>query len=475
MKEENINLSVLYVDLDGTFTKSDLLFESFLVAIKSNVAVLFFCLFWALKGKAYLKYRLSEIAEVPINLLPLNAELHKFLLNEKKKNRKIVLATASHEKYAKAICINHSLFHSYISSDENRNLKGEAKLSEIQSIDEIFSYAGNSIEDLMILEKSEESYLVNPNKAMKKRSKKMNISKVFDEKPRILSIWLRQLRTHQWLKNLLIFIPLIASSEFLNGSSVFLSFLGFTSFSCLASATYIINDLVDLEFDRIHPRKRSRPLAAGEISLVSGFSIALFLLAAAFFLALQINIYFFLSLTSYFFLTLAYSLKIKKYIGMDVICLASLYTIRIIAGAALLNVAVSFWLLTFSMFIFFSLAIVKRCSELHALKNTGMTDLPGRNYTIIDYPLLISLGVSSSLLAVLTFCFYVNTNVLKDQYQNPTILWITIPALGYWITRMWVKTNRGEMHDDPVIFSITDKGSILTIGFIGIIMLLGKL
>ena len=133
----------------------------------------------------------------------------------------------------------------------------------------------------------------------------MNISKIFDEKPRILSIWLRQLRTHQWLKNLLIFIPLIASGEFLNGSSVFLSFLGFTSFSCLASATYIINDLVDLEFDRIHPRKRSRPLAAGEISLASGFSIALFLLVSAFFLALQINIYFFLSLTSYFFLTLA--------------------------------------------------------------------------------------------------------------------------------------------------------------------------
>ena len=327
----------------------------------------------------------------------------------------------------------------------------------------------------MILEKSKESYLVNPNKAMKKRSKKINISKIFDEKPPILSVWLRQLRAHQWLKNLLIFIPLIASGEFLNGPSVFLSFLGFTSFSCLASATYIINDLVDLEFDRIHPRKRSRPLAAGEISLVSGFSIALFLLAAAFFLALQINIYFFLSLTSYLFLTLAYSLKIKKYIGMDVICLASLYTIRIIAGAALLNVAVSFWLLTFSMFIFFSLAIVKRCSELHALKNTGMTDLPGRNYTIIDYPMLISLGVSSSLLAVLTFCFYINANVLKDQYQNPTILWIAIPALGYWITRMWVKTNRGEMHDDPVIFSITDKGSILTIGFIGIIMLLGKL
>jgi len=474
MKEHAVIPSTLYVDLDGTFTKSDLLFESLVIAIKNNPLNMFFCFFWLLKGKAYLKHQLSQRADIDTKLLPLNSEFYTFLLEEKSKGRKIILATASNEKYAKRICNESDLFDSYISSDINSNLKGKAKLLLIQSKNEKFSYAGNSREDFIIFEKCEESYLVNPTQKAKKLAEQSPTSKTFDDSYVSKLAWIKQLRVHQWLKNLLILVPLIVSGKFMDSDSIFLSVLGFISFSCLASATYIINDLLDLESDRSHIRKKNRPLAAGTISLINGKIAAIILFVLAFSIASTLSGLFNFVLILYLVLTLAYSLKVKQYIGIDVIALASLYTVRIIAGAVILDATMSFWLLSFSMFVFLSLAIIKRCAELKSLEKTTKVRTTGRDYHVEDYMVLMSIGTSSAMISILMFCFYVNSNVLADQYQQPTLLWLILPALCYWMMRMWIKTHRGEMHDDPIVFSLKDKGSIVTIGFMGLIALLAQ-
>ncbi|TQV88897.1 UbiA family prenyltransferase [Aliikangiella coralliicola] len=463
------NCNPLYVDLDGTFTKSDLLFENLVVALKSNPFIIFLCIPWLLKGRSYLKHKLSEHADIKTELLPLNAEFFSFLCEERRKNRKIILATASNEKYAESVCRNFDLFDSYISSDKENNLKGQTKLDKIKSLSSKYSYAGNSSEDFILFEQAEESYLVNPTPRAKKMLARAKISQLFDVRNFDLKTWLKQLRIHQWLKNLLILVLLLVSGNFLNIDLLLLSSLGFISFSCLASATYIVNDLLDLEADRSHPRKKFRPLAAGEISIANAKIIALALFTFAFLVGISFSISFTLVLIAYLALTLLYSFKIKQYVGLDVVALTTLYTIRIIAGAAILNVTVSFWLFAFSMFVFLSLALVKRCAELKSHEEQEKIRLKGRDYNIYDYPVLMSLGMSSAMLSVLMFCFYVNNNVLTNQYQEPTLLWMVVPALGYWMMRMWIKTNRGEMHDDPIVFSLKDRGSIATIVFIGVI------
>jgi 4-hydroxybenzoate polyprenyltransferase len=469
-------LSPLFVDLDGTFIKSDMLFESLLVALKANPFIIFLCLFWLLQGKSQLKYKLSQRAEINPRLVPLNSEFCKFLYKEKDKGRKIILATASSQKYASDFCSEYDLFDSSISSDQHNNLKGKSKLSKIQSLTENFAYAGNSSEDFVIFEHAQESYLVAPTKKAQKMSLNSNITERFDDNKLGLIVWIKQLRLHQWLKNLLIFVPLLVSGQFLITESMFSSLLGFISFGCLASATYIINDLLDLDSDRSHARKKFRPLAAGQISIVSAIVATSLLFIASFAITLiKLEVQFFYVLLAYLAITLSYSFKVKRYIGLDVLTLASLYTIRILAGAAILNVVVSFWLLSFSMFIFLSLALVKRCGELKSLADQNTSQVKGRDYNTNDYNVLMNLGTSSAMLSVLMFCFYVNSNVLNNQYQEPTILWLIVPALCYWLMRMWVDTNRGKMHDDPIIYSLRDRGSLITIGFIGIVALMAQL
>lgn len=468
-------MSPLYVDLDGTFIKSDMLFESLVIAIKKNPFVIFMSLLWLTKGKSYLKFKLSELADITIELLPLNQEFYSFLVHEKEKGREIILATASNDKYAQKICSTFNLFQSYISSDKDTNLKGKNKLLKIKTLSDKYSYAGNSAEDFILFEDAEESYLVNPTDSAKKLALKSVPDKIFDMEKTAPKVWLKQFRIHQWVKNFLIFVPLLVSGSFLNINSIFLSLLGFISFGCLASATYIINDLIDLDSDRSHERKKHRPLAAGKISIINGIIAAIGLFVLSFIIALLVDGLFIYVLTAYLIITLIYSFKIKQYIGMDVITLAALYTIRILAGASILNVAVSFWLFSFSMFVFFSLALVKRCAELKSFEQNNKTSTKGRDYNVQDYMMLMNFGVSSAMLSVLMFSFYVNDNVMENQYQQPTILWLILPALCYWMMRMWIKTHRGEMHDDPIVFSLKDKGSLLTIGFIGLTALLAQI
>ena len=463
-----IEPSVLYVDLDGTFTKSDLFLESLFLATKDDPLVLFWCCIWLLKGKAYLKAELALRVNVQTHLLPLNTNFYSFLIEQKLKHRKIVLATASHEKHAESVCNDYDIFDSYISSDVNKNLKGKCKLLQIQSESPRFSYAGNSEEDFIIFTQSQESYLVNPTSRAKKLALQSTITKTFDSATVSWAAWARQLRVHQWIKNTLIFIPFMVSGQLLNVQWILLFILGFISFSCLASATYILNDLFDLESDRKHQTKKHRPLAAGRISLINGVFTASILCIIAFGIAPLINSLFLTVLVFYLTLTLAYTLRIKQYVALDVLVLAALYTLRIIAGTAILGVTISYWLLTFSMFVFLGLAILKRCAELKTISNTEHFHITGRGYHVKDYPILLIIGAFSSFLSVLVFYWstYANRLINQDVDIEQTMLWVATPALAFWFIRMWIKTHRGDMHCDPIIFSLKDKKGILCTGIL---------
>ena len=472
---ENPTEKILFVDLDGTYTKTDLLYENFLVAFKLNPLIIFKCLQWLLKGKAHLKQRLSELVDLDISYLPLNQEFVSFLKEEKEKGRSIYLATASTEKFAKSIVEQSDLFDGYIASCGHYNLKGHVKLEKINQISPQFAYAGNDIIDFTLFEHTNESYLVNPTPKALNRSRLTSVTKTFDVNKFQIDPWIKQLRIYQWLKNLLIFVPLVVSGNFAELENILLSVVAFLAFSLLASSTYILNDLMDLESDRHHPRKRFRPIAAGEISIVDAIFVGAFLLFTPLLMATFLSFDFLLVLLAYLSLTLLYSFKIKQYIGIDVLVLALLYTIRIIAGAVAIDVLTSFWLLAFSIFIFLSLALVKRCSEIRSLETEGKSSAKGRNYMVQDYAVLKSFGVSSAMLSVLMFCFYINNNVLINQYQKPDLLWLIVPGLCYWLMHMWIKTHRGEMHDDPIIFSLKDKGSLLTVCFCGFTAIISQI
>ena len=459
----------LYVDLDGTLIKSDMLLESFLAAFKDNPLILFSAFFWLLRGKAYLKQKLSESSHINVSTIPVNPKTYAFLEQQKTAGRKIILATASNEHIAQAFVDAYPLFDGFIASTTDNNLKGQNKLSVIKELTDHdknkFDYMGNSIEDFILFSEATNSYLVSPTPKASRKSKQGQVfAERFDEKPRpSLKVWIKQLRIYQWLKNSLIFVPLLVANQFTDLHAITNSLLAFLSFGLLASSTYVMNDLVDLESDRTHTRKCNRPLASCDIQILPAVIVATLLFSASLLLAWSLSINFLLTLVVYLILTLSYSFKIKRYFGMDVIALASLYTIRIFAGAAVIGVTVSFWLLSFSMFIFLSLALVKRCAELVALKGAKQSQVSGRDYNTDDLLVFTSFGTTSSLIAVLMYCFYMNSNVLSNQYQEPQLLWLSLPALGYWMMRMWVKTLRGEMHDDPIIYSLKDRGSLVSI------------
>lgn len=286
-------------------------------------------------------------------------------------------------------------------------------------------------------------------------------------------IWIRQLRIHQWVKNLLLFVPVLASFQLLSldTKEAIGVFMAFGAFSLVSSAVYISNDLLDIEHDRAHAIKRHRPIASGQISRTSGLIVAIF----AFVLGLSFGYFvgrtFFVALLAYLLLTFVYSILLKRMTLVDCIALAALYTIRVVAGSLATEISLSFWLLAFSVFFFLALAFVKRYAELEATQKSGQIDVPGRGYSVHDMPLILVFGVSSAFLGVLIFALYLDSSAIRSQYAFPEIGWLAIPFLLYLIGRMWFKAHRGQMNQDPVIFLLRDVPSILTVLMIGISLL----
>lgn len=462
----------LIVDLDGTFIYTDLLYEGIVGLVKKNFLYIFILLPWLIKGKAHLKNKVSGIAQINLELLPYNVELLKFLQKESGKGRKIILATASPIDYALEISKIHPIFNEVYGTNEI-NLKGKNKLNLlIENFGEKkFDYIGNSNSDLIIFASSRYSYLVNATTSLKNNTKKIsNLQSTWKSRKGSFGNFLKAIRPYQWVKNLLVFVPIITAHKFHSPHLIIQTFYAFIAFSFVASSGYIINDLSDLNSDRSHPRKRFRPLASGQLSILSGILFSLVFLGGGIYIATRLSFAFLLILFLYFVVSLSYSLYFKKAVLYDVFILALLYSIRVFAGGKVIGVQLSFWLIAFSTLIFLSLAFVKRYSELMQVNNKAGLISRGREYFLEDLHLLQVMGIVSGFSSVIVFSLYINSPEVAYLYSRPKALWIISLLFLFWISRIWLITIRGKMTDDPIIFAIKDITSYFIFFLVGLIL-----
>ena len=465
-KKAEANLP-LAVDLDGTLIRTDSLQESLLQLLRAHPEGLIRLPTALLRGRAAFKQAVMDAIDVDDLQLPINASVLDFLQTEKQTGRQILLVTAANHAIAEAIAEGIGLFDAVIASDATHNLKGQHKADALVARFGArgFDYIGDSRADLPVWQQARKAYVVGDQRLLQAACQVADAEAVpgkASERSRLPAI-LHALRPHQWVKNLLLFLPLVAAHMVTDSAALVAVILAFVAFSLTASAVYLLNDLLDLPADRRHPRKRQRPFAAGDLPLHWGVLLApALLMAAALLSVLALPDLFALVLAGYFLLTTAYSFSLKRKPVVDVILLAALYTVRVIAGAAAVAIVPSFWLLAFSMFIFLSLALAKRYTELDGLRERGELTAAGRGWHVDDLPLVQTLGTGAGLASVLVLALYINSAQAQQLYATSEILWLVCPLLLYWIARLWFKTHRGEMHDDPVVFALRDRVSLAT-------------
>ena len=468
--------SPLVVDLDGTLTPVDTLYESIIRAVRNKPLNLLRIPIWLMEGRASFKARIAGENTFSAENLPLREPLVAYLREQKSNGRRLVLATAAHRSIAESVARSVDLFDMVLASDETNNLKGATKLETIQDrVGPHFVYAGDSAADLKIWEHAEAAILIGRPPGTRFLQHMAPIEREFPATRAGVAVWLKALRLHQWLKNLLIFVPLLTAFAFFDSRSILAAAVAFIAFSCAASATYLMNDLLDLDSDRQHPRKRNRPLASGHITIIQVLGMTGALLVCSLLLATVVSSTFLILLVAYITLTSAYSWLFKHYVLMDVLMLAALYTLRILAGSVAIGVVTSSWLLAFSIFMFFGLALVKRCSELVALTQSARNKTSGRDYRVNDLEVLWPMGIGASLCSVVVFGLFINTDEMQSRYESPQLMWLVGLCLLYWLGRIWIKTARGEMHDDPLVFALQDFGSRVTITVMVIVTLAAHL
>jgi len=451
----------LVVDLDGTLTPVDTLVESVRALAVQNPRALISLPRWLLRGRAVLKAEVSSRVALDVQSLPLRADFIEYLAQQKAQGRTLVLATAADRRIAEAFATRLGFFDQVLASDGAVNLKGRTKLAAIQEkVGGRFVYAGDSHADVPIWQAASAAVLVGVPAALARQVREnVAIESEFAEAGASWRVWAKALRIHQWLKNILIFVPLLTSFSLTDPGKVASALLAFLAFSVVASATYLGNDIWDLDADRAHPRKRNRPFASGALPIQVGVPVALALIAIGLALGALVSSTFLAVLSAYLVSTTAYSFVLKRYVLIDVVMLASLYTLRVVAGAVAISVTISPWLLAFCVLTFFSLALVKRCSELVSFQRAGRNSASGRDYQVSDLTVLWPLGIGAGLCSVVVFGLFVGTVAQAGRYAHAEMLWLVGLGLLYWIGRLWIKTSRGEMHDDPIVYTLSDFGT----------------
>lgn len=459
----------LVVDLDGTLIKTDMLLESLMHAVGNRKISLLELVRSLINGKSAFKVRLSEEFDFDPTTLPYRSEVIGLIENSNRLGREVVLATAAAPKIANAIAGHLRLFTKVYSSESTLNLSGANKARVlVKEFGEMgFDYVGDSAKDFPVWQVARNRYLTGHDRRAKKLFNRLyeRVEIIESSEMKATSSWARSLRIHQWVKNLLVFAPAIAAHEFFNLSLTVNLLLAFFSFSFLASAVYLINDVFDLQNDRAHPTKSLRPIPKGRISIISALLVATILLVIALGVGLALPSEFAVILFSYFILTSLYTVWIKKLLLLDVITLAGLYTLRVVAGGMAFGVPVSSWLLAFSFFIFLSLSFVKRSSELGIQVNSDSSRSNGRAYLVRDLPIINGLGLVSGLVSVLVFSLYLDSDTVTSLYATSGILWLAVPVLTFWVSYVWVRTGRGEVDEDPILFALKDRASLLS-GFV---------
>jgi len=468
----------LCVDLDGTLVKSDTLYDSVLAIARHHPAALVHIPGWIGQGKAAFKRHVTGAVELDVEFLPYNRPLLEYLRIEHGRGRAIYLATAADHTLAERVAAHVGIFAGVLASDGAINLAGGNKLAAFRAkFGDNFCYIGNARPDAGLLAACVSPMVANPDGALRGRMRSAGTvaSATFMDKEPALRSWLKAVRLHQWAKNTLIFVPLLLAHQWdlaaLAGAAT-----AFLSFGLCASSTYIVNDLLDLDADRRHPRKRRRPFASGDLSALAGVGMIVVLFVAAVALAVALpwivdampgdytltRRFSFLGwLGLYTATTLTYSLFLKRKLLLDVFVLSGLYTVRILAGSAATSVPVSAWLAGFSVFFFLSLAFVKRFSELESLRERGGSVPSGRGYMVSDLEQLRALGTGAMYAAVVVMTLYINSPDTNRLYEHPLRLWLVVVVLLLWLSQVWMLASRGQMHDDPVVFAITDKRSLL--------------
>ncbi|HEV2276490.1 MAG TPA: UbiA family prenyltransferase [Acidobacteriaceae bacterium] len=454
----------LCVDLDGTLVKSDTLVDSLALLVRRDPKKALRAPLWALQGKAHLKAQLGALVSLDVENLPYNRPLLDYLIQQHAAGRKLYLATGADGVLAERIAAHLGIFEGVFASDGRTNLTGNAKLRNLEGLfaAEGFDYIGNAMPDLPLLMAARQAMVANPNLRLSGalRARRIEVSNRFiDRAPWPLAA-AKAIRIHQWAKNALIFLPLLLAHA-LHWTSLAAASAAFVCFCLAASATYIFNDLLDLEADRLHRSKRRRPFAAGNLSVLAGVGISLSFLGASLALACFLPRAFLIYLLLYLGTTVAYSFALKRVVLVDVIVLSGLYTIRMLAGAAATYIPVSPWLAAFSIFLFLSLAMVKRFSELQNLHERGITPANGRGYLLTDIEQMRSFGTSSAYASVLIFALYINGRDVAPLYHHPGRMWLVTPLLILWLSRIWLLASRGVLDEDPVVFALTDRMSLL--------------
>lgn len=453
----------LVVDLDGTLLHTDTLHESALLLLRNQPHLALLLPFWLLGGKAHLKQMLAAHTRLNVAALPYNQALIDYLQTQKQQGRSLVLCTATDKRIAEAIAQHLGIFDAVMATDGTRNLAGHTKAQALVERygEQQFDYIGNSETDLAVWDKAKQAIVVNGSDRLVRRAQAIvKVVHVIAKSPIRFSEWLAVFRVHQWVKNVLLFVPILAAHQAITGELGITLLLAFIAFSLCASSVYIANDLLDLESDRQHPRKRHRPFAAGRAPVWVGTLLAPLVMALSFVVAAFVNGPFFIWLLIYFAITCAYSWGLKRLVLVDCLTLAILYTLRIVAGAAAVNVPLSFWLLALSIFLFLSLAFIKRYAELQVHESNSVSKVHGRGYYTSDASLVQQLGISSGFAAVLVLALYLNSTTVVLLYRTPELIWIAVPLMLLWLGWMWLKAHRGLMHDDPIVFAIKDKSSL---------------
>ncbi|MEE9368500.1 MAG: UbiA family prenyltransferase [Pontiella sp.] len=456
----------LCVDLDGTLVKIDTLHQAFFLLLRRDAASILRMPGWLMKGKAHLKDQVMQRVSLDTSALPYHQQLLAWLLKEHKAGRKLVLATASNYRTANAVSEHLGIFDEVLASNEDTNLRHLQKLDAIRERFTAFGYAGNDTSDFPIWDAAQEVILVNPSQPARKKYA-LKADHIFIEQRPVIRMFIKAMRCHQWLKNLLIFFPLFLAHQFMEIGSLINSIIAFFSFSLAASSIYILNDLFDLSADQHHPRKYKRPFASGDLPIAVGALLTPVLVIISFMLCTFLPPTFFLTLLAYYALTTIYSWRLKQIAVADVLMLAVLFSMRVVAGSVATGITASGWFIEFAIFFFLSLALVKRLSELREMESATEQENSHRErgYSTEDLPLLLAFGASSGYIAVFVFTMYLGSDKVTELYTRPDLLWVFCPLLLYWITRMWHLAWRGNMNDDPLAFAAKDPQTYLVAAF----------
>ncbi|MCG6122883.1 MAG: UbiA family prenyltransferase [Microvirga sp.] len=463
----------LVLDVDGVVLRTDLLHETAIAFVKANPFRIFLLLYWLLDGKAQLKRRLAQRVVIDVDLLPLNEDLVAFARSAHDQGRMIVLATAAERILAERLARRLGFIDLVIASDGLTNLKGVAKADAlVERFPQGFAYVGDSASDLHVWKRAKAIGVVGAARGTEAAARALgaDVELTIPRGALGLKGWAKSLRLHQWAKNVLVFAPLVLGGLILDGSAWLSAGLAFLALGMLASATYLLNDLWDLEDDRRHWTKRDRPLASGRMTIAQAAAIIPVGIAGSLMLGGLLGLQVVAVLGLYLALTLGYSLHFKRKPVLDAFLLATLFTLRLVLGIVAVGVAPSPWLLVFSMFLFVSLSFAKRQTEVLRFAERSPdvgSKLSGRGYFVGDAPFILAMGVASGMASILIMVLYLTQDALHvDIYANAQWLWGIPPALFLWLSRIWMIGQRGELLDDPVVFAMKDPKSLALCGLV---------